>query len=283
MALNTLDSLINGKGQTFYTGYQGGTNGSLLTWRDHFYSIGYLSNLFSGSDAVAGGITFSNSTTGGVIPYTNPTGGAVKKLFSLKVASFVVNTDPHAVTIMLADRIWSTTNDSSGSTLVISSTGVQTINSTAWPARDDDASTNGKGIYIGVNFPSAPSSGTSQATMTYTNSAGTSNRTATLEQTIGSSSSTQSFTLFGLQAGDLGVRSVQSVQFSDSTFTSGNIRLIAIRPIVVFSTASNTLTGKVDPITCPLPPLIDGSALCFFTKTNTGTTSLQYNITFSEG
>jgi hypothetical protein len=157
---------------------------------------------------------------------------------------------------MLCDRLW----QNNGVSLTINS--VQAINSVAWPARDVNGATNGEGVYIAIEN-AVPSAGgnTMAMTMTYTNSAGVSGRTATLISTPYSATGTVGrMQFFGLQAGDTGVRSVQSVQLTSTVFTSGTMNMIAYRPLA-FLDVPGAYFSMLEAASLSLPVIYDNSVL----------------------
>jgi hypothetical protein len=126
--------------------------------------------------------------------------------------------------MVIADRLWH------NSGLVMNSTTAQTINSVAWPARDINQSTNGEGVYIGFEITTNAGAGTPTFSMSYTNSAGVSGRTSNNIIAVVASSNAGFMYVMGLQAGDTGVRSIQSFTLSAS-MTSGVAHLVAFRPL----------------------------------------------------
>jgi hypothetical protein len=101
--------------------------------------------------------------------------------------------------------------------------------------------------------------GTPGITVKYTNSAGTSNRTGTNARPTISGSQTGAFYPIALEAGDNGVRSVQSIQL-DATWTSGTFHLVAYRILATaFSVAQGAGQDLITPVTGGLPRLYDNT------------------------
>jgi len=138
-------------------------------------------------------------------------------------------------TILVCDRLW----DNGG--ITITSTGAQTVNSVAWPARDDNGTSNGQGVYVGVEVSVGTGAGTPGITVGYTNSAGTSGKTAGLSDATYASTTAGAFFRSNTASGDRGVQSIQTVTLS-SSWTSGTINLVAYRVLGVLALNSN-LTG----------------------------------------
>lgn len=127
---------------------------------------------------------------------------------------------------MGADLLWVNTG------IVVTTTTAQTINSVAWPARDNNGTTNGDGVWVGLWFTTnSTNAAVTTVTLSYTNSAGTAGRTASL-RSINSTTLANTFYLFTLQAGDIGVRSIQSITLG-TTLTTGSVSLCAFRPLVM--------------------------------------------------
>lgn len=124
---------------------------------------------------------------------------------------------------VLIDRLWQ------GANIALNSTAAQTVDSVAWPARDANNSSNGEGVFIAVESGGV-GAGSPVFSMTYTNSNGVAGRTATGLDTAVANASSGAWFIIGLQAGDSGVRSVQTFQLS-STMASGSVRLVAFRPL----------------------------------------------------
>lgn len=149
-----------------------------------------------------------------------------------------------ANTYQLIDIIWYNTG------LAVAA-GAQAIVSPAFGARDVNGSTNGEGIGVAVYALTALGNAAAVATSTvsYTNSAGTAGRTATFSGAVGFQSPATpvigTFMPFTLQAGDTGVRSIQSFN-TGTTYTSGTMMLIAYRPIALDGVAvANMPSGSL--------------------------------------
>lgn len=181
------------------------------------YSYFYVNGMPIAATTPAPGLAGEALTTHPAqIPFPNAPGGQATYVARLMAQMNV------AGQLLLCDRLWQ------NSGITITSTGSQTVNSVAFPARDDNGSSNGAGVLIGVEVSSVTGTGTPTLTVGYTNSAGTSGRIATNLITTVGSSVTGAFYPIGLQSGDSGVRSIQTYQQS-ATWTSGTIHLVAYR------------------------------------------------------
>jgi hypothetical protein len=146
--------------------------------------------------------------------------------------------------LRILDRLWH------NSGIVVTTTTSQTINSVAFPARDNNGATSGEGVMIAIEVSTATTNGSpiSNTTMTYTNQSGTGSRTATIPS-FPATAVAGTFVPFALQAGDTGVQSIQSITLGTS-YGGGAIHLVAYRalqniPLIIANTgvAINPLTG----------------------------------------
>lgn len=165
------------------------------------------------------GVVFTGPSVTGQIPMPAAVAGKTTSIerFSLVHAGGIGS-------VWLIDRMW-------GNVPVVTTTGAQAVTSPAWPARDISASTNGAGVYLTleVSATTGNAGAITNTTASYTNSAGTAGRTATLSSAP-ITALTGTWLPFNLQAGDLGVRSVQSITLGTS-YVSGAVHLIAFRYI----------------------------------------------------
>jgi hypothetical protein len=184
--------------------------------------------------------------------------------------------------LMLIDRLW----NNGGFT--ITSTTAQTVNSVAWPSRcptsatDQTPSTNGYGVLLGMEISVGTGAGTPTITVGYTNSAGTASRTAANLVATGASSPATTFYPIGLQAGDTGVRSVQSVTLS-ATWTSGTMNLVAYR---ILGTMPLSQAGLPlgDFLNFGAPRVYDSSCLSFlFIPNSTNPVSVYATLVETQG
>lgn len=199
-------------------------------------------------DTTLNGVTLSSTSAmvNGQIPFTDPVSG---NSYLSRFSGFVAGSGG---TLILADRIW----HNGGFT--ITSTSAQSITSPTWPARDADGTTNGNGILLGLEVSSATGAGTPTVTISYTNESGTPGRTATNVDATAASSVAGSFFRIGLQAGDKGVRSIQSLTLS-ATWTSGTMNLVAYRPLAMIEISGSGAANAIDAVTSGMPKLYNGS------------------------
>lgn len=204
-------------------------------------SLFYLAGIPGAAVAPTPGLAGEALTTyTGQMPFTNPTGGEECRLARLQAQATI------AGQLLLCDRLW----HNSGFT--ITSTAAQTVNSVAWPARDANGSANGDGVLLGVEVSGVTGAGTPVITVSYTNSANTAGRTATNIISTVVSSPAGAFYPIGLQSGDIGVRSAQTLTLS-ATWISGTIHLVAYRVIARLELTLAQTPNAIDPLTGLLP------------------------------
>ena len=246
MAINSLDGIIAGvKPPQFFT--KSGSNTTVTGKPYSFWGVAGIPGAGS-YDSTLSGVALS-STSGlvnGQIPYYNASSG--KQMYLARAVGITSSSG----IMFICDRLW----HSGG--LTITSTSAQTVNSATWPARDNNGTTNGEGILIGVEASTTLGAATPTFTMTYTNSAGTGSRTATNQTATSSAATAGNFFMMSLQAGDIGVRSIQSFQLSAS-YVSGTINLVAYRVLAVLEQPVSNLGVAVDPVTGGMVKLYDGT------------------------
>lgn len=267
MAITTLDGALAGmKPASFYSK---AVSGTLVAARPFtpFYTAGVPGAATAPSPGLAGAAL---TTYAGQIPVPAASNNTY-------LARFSGVSSAQAGVLLLCDRLW----HNSGFT--ITSTGAQTINSVAWPARDMNGSTNGVGVILGVEVSGATGAGTPTITVSYTNDANTSGRTGTNSVATVASSAVGSFYPIGLQAGDTGVRSVQTLTLS-ATWTSGTIHLVAYRVLASLELGAGGIPSAVDALTSGMPRCYDNTVpfLVYIPQTTT-TTQLTGTAVFTQG
>lgn len=259
MAITTLDGVIAGMQPARY--FAKAVTATLVAGRPaSLWALG--GNPGAGSfDTTLNGVTLSSSSTipNGAIPHYDPGAG------NAYLARLQANATQSG-TLLLCDRLW----HNGGYT--ITSTSAQNITSPTWPARDNDGSTNGNGVFLAMEISSGTGSGTPTITVAYTNQAGTGSRSATNQIATVASSAIGATYFIRLQAGDTGVRSVQSVTLS-ATWTSGTMNLVAYRVIAALELAGAFIPNAIDAVTSGMPRLYNGTVpwLIFVPNTTTAT------------
>lgn len=201
----------------------------------------------------------------GQVRYVNPVPGTTKHL--ARATFRYSNAFGQSCHAWLADRLWQ------NSGIVVTTTTEQALNSVAWPTRDLDGSSNARGVYVALEATVATGNGGAVTTMTlnYTNSDGVAGRTGTLGSSAPwpATANVGSFVPFLLQAGDVGVRSVQGITLAAS-LVSGAVSLVAFRPIAAFGETVAARNQVHDAVSLGLPRLFDGS-VPFFIAMDTST------------
>lgn len=176
--------------------------------------------------------------------------------------------------LMLLDRIW----HNGGYT--ITSASAQNSTTPTWPARDVAGATSGDGVLLALEVSAATGAATPTITISYTNQAGTASRTATnIIATVASSAAGATY-FIGLQAGDTGVRSVQSLTLSVS-WVSGTINLVAYRVLAELPVAAAFVSSDLDFLTGGAPRLYNGTVPWLVFVPNT-TTASNISGTYTE-
>jgi hypothetical protein len=161
---------------------------------------------------------------------------------------------------MFMDLVWC------NSGLSVTQTTAQALSSVAFPARDSFGTSDGYGYQIGILWVAASTNaGTiSGSTVEYTNSAGVPGRTATLAAVTGFnipiSPVIGTVVWFQLQAGDVGVRSIQGLTLATSLLT-GTISLFVARWLVSVPTLVVGYTVAAGGIENPGVRIYDGSCI----------------------
>jgi hypothetical protein len=208
-----------------------------------FYLAGYPGAATAPSPGMAGAALTSYA---GQLPFTNPVSG------NSYLARFAAKAGDPGITLILCDRLWH------NSGITITSTGAQTINSVAFPARDATGTINGVQVYIGVEVSTITGAGAPTFSMTYTNPSDVGSKVG-VGTLVGSSASVVgAFYPIGLAAGDVGVKSIQTFTLGAS-WTSGVIHLVAYRVLARLELPRVYDTNAIDALTSGFPRLYDNT------------------------
>jgi len=164
----------------------------------------------------------------GCIPIKNPAVGA-NFLTELIMGTSVIHSN------LFFDVLWV------NSGINVTTTTAQAIVTPTLPARDVNGVTNGEGCMIGLLFVAAATNAAAIAnsTVSYTNSDGVAGRTATLANGNGAQIPATpvigTIVWFFMQAGDKGVRSIESITLGTSLVT-GTVSLLIARDIASIGT-----------------------------------------------
>lgn len=123
---------------------------------------------------------------------------------------------------------------------------ITTLQTTNLPTAALTRYTSAVGVMMALEVYSTVGSGTGTLTTTYTNSAGTGSRTSTLPFVSTSVPRASSMLFLPLQSGDLGVKSVESIQLSGAKSSAGNIGITLFKPLAMISPTSMGKFGIED-------------------------------------
>lgn len=175
--------------------------------------------------------------------YSSPSIGTYHYISRIDVSAAQVSSvygDARGYGVLMCDVLWGSAGFSVG-------LGLQSINSVELPPRDINETINGEGV-----FPFLHSTGTTVGAgggnifLTYTNSAGVSGRLAS--GPVSTSTTAGNGDFMSLESGDLGVKSIQTLEF-DVDHISGVYALYLLRPLVyVISNAWPKSCNGVDNI-----------------------------------
>lgn len=267
MAITTEAGILAGATQP--NTFAKGVTGTMVAGRPH--SLFYLAGVPGAAVAPSPGIAGAALTTyAGQIPFTNPVSGN----------TYIARLQGQATiagTLVVADRLWH------NSGISVTTTTAQTVNSAAWPARDRDASTNGGGVYIGLEVSTATGAGAATPAISYTNQGGTSGKTGAMIVPYAASSIAGTFYPFSLAAGDTGVRSIQSLTLSVS-MTSGTVHLVAYRELARLELTAANVGNAIDYLTSGFPRLYDNTVpFLFFIPSTTTTSNISGQLIYTQG
>lgn len=178
--------------------------------------------------------------------------------------------------LTIVDRLWH------NSGIVVATTTAQSITTPTLPARDNNGGTAGAGVLAAIEFSTASSAAAiTNTTLSYTNEAGTSGRTATIS--VPATPVAGTFVPFSLQAGDNGIRSIQSITLG-TAYTSGVIHLVLYREIASLGSPVANVTATAGPIELGLPRVYDSSVLWpVYTLVGTAAGVSNAQLTFAQG
>lgn len=212
-------------------------------------------------DTTLNGVALSSTSAmvNGQIVHTDPVSGNAYLMRMVANATI-------AGTLLLCDRLWH-----NGGFTITSNTS-QSITSPTFPARDANGTSNGDGVVLGLEISAAAGAAAPTITVGYTNESGTSGRTATNAFPTANSPTAGAFYPIGLQAGDEGVRSVQSLTLSAS-WVSGTMNLVAYRVLAAIPLVGAFIPNGIDALTGGFPRLYDGTVPFLVFVPSTTTTS----------
>lgn len=269
MAITTLDGIAAGLLRPYPFLKVGVATEAAGVWHTFAYQTGLPGAMAAPSSAIAGTAITSRS---GLVSVPAPAGANLSYLAKLELNASVTGQ------LILADRLWD------NATIVVTTTTAQTVTSAAFPARDRNGATSGEGVFVGIEVSAATTNAGAVTTITlsYTNSAGTSGRTATMTS-FPATAVAGTFVPFQLQAGDLGVQSIQSITLGTSLVT-GNVHLVAYRELARASVAVPNVGVTLDAIALGFTRLWDNTTVFpLWIPTATTANTISGALAFAQG
>jgi hypothetical protein len=271
VAITTLDGLLAGFQEPNFFEKIGGTTEGAGILQSLLYTAGIPGSGVAPTSAIGGDALTSYP---GQIPYANP-GAGNGYLARLSVNSTQIGR------LMIADRLWH------NASITPSTTTAQTVTSATFPARDRGGTTDGDGVLVGIEVSTATTnaSAVTNTTMSYTNSGGTSSRTAAIPS-FPATAVAGTFVPFRLDAGDVGVRSIQSLTLGTSYAPSGSpaIHLVAYRILGMIDVPFTNSGAALDAIQLGMPRLFDNTVPFLLWQPNGSTAAtIRGSASFAHG
>lgn len=221
-------------------------------------------------DSTLNGVNVFSNSAGAYTDFKNPVSG------STYLARFQASAS-QAGTLLLVDRLWHNGGFN------IQATTAQNITQPVLPPRDVTGTNSGNGVFAAAMLSVASGANTPTLTLSYTNSSGQNGRTATNVLSTAATSAAGSWYMFGLQAGDNGIRNVASLTLSTS-WTSGTLNLGLFRLITALEMPQAFVPNAVDALTSGFPILYNDSALeLIFVPNTTTATTIQGQLIWAQG
>lgn len=191
----------------------------------------------------------TTASDAGCLALPNAPAGSINLLTNLNGTATV------AGSLLIHDVLWV------NSGIAVTTTTAQAIVPVALPARDQDGSTNGRGVMAGILVTTATTNAgaITNTTISYTNSDGVAGRTATIAS-FPATAVIGTVVWFQLAAGDTGVRSVQSITLGTS-YGGGAISLFLSRWLMDRGDAIVNVAPQSRPATDSGVRLYDGTCM----------------------
>ena len=231
------------------------------------------------STAAQGVIINAGSWSGGSITYTTTAAHNI----GVGQSIIVTGVSPSGY-----NGTFTTIAGTTGSTIVVtaSNPGTYTSGGTVslpLPARDINGATSGVGVLLGLEISGAAGAAAPTITVTYTNSSGTASRTAGFAFATANSPAAGSFFPIGLQAGDVGVQSMQSIQLSTS-WLSGTMNMVAYRVMESIEIPGAYVANAIDLVTGGMSQMFNGTVpFLIFIPSTTTASYVSGTLTVTQG
>jgi len=210
-------------------------SGSTQELAGQHHSLWYSQGRPGAGSAPAPGVNGAalSAPLAGQIPRSNPASG---NAYVGRIA--LAPTSP--CTILICDRLWH------NSGLSVTSTTAQAITPATLPARDLNGTTDGEGVMAAIEWSALGGAGTPTVTLTYDDQDGNAGATGSF---VGNTTpQIGTFEIFGLAAGDTGIRAPKSL-IQTTTRTSGTMHLILFRILNTISCPIAGVAGVIDFLT----------------------------------
>ena len=250
MAIVSLDQLLAASNQLKSFGKVSMTAKAAGTFQSLWQAAGLPA---AGAAPTSAAGAAPTSATVGAIPFVNPASG-------LSYLSKIGNSQQTIGTLILYDRLVHT------ATLNGTLATAQTVNSTPLTRY-----TTGEDVELFLEVYAATGATASNVTISYTNSAGVAGRTTPAIAMQVTPVAGQMLPI-PLQAGDTGIRSVQSVTLSASTATAGNFGITLVKRIAEIPITVAGTGVVLDPFALGFPQIENNACLSMMVVTSTTST-----------
>ena len=250
MAIVSLDQLLAASNQLKSFGKVSMTAKAAGTFQSLWTAAGLPA---AGANPASLAMVIPTSATAGALPFVNPATG-------LSYISKIGSSQQTIGTLILYDRI----AHSSGLNGTL--TTAQAVNGAALTRH-----TTGEDVELFLEVYTATGATASNVTISYTNSAGVAGRTTPAIAMQVTPVAGQMLPI-PLQAGDTGIRSVQSVTLSASTATAGNFGITLVKRIAEIPITVAGTGVVLDPFALGFPQIENNACLSMMVVTSTTST-----------
>jgi hypothetical protein len=257
MSITTTDGVL--AGMLPVRDFGKGATGTLVAGRP--FSTWYLKGFPGAGVASTAGVTgeILTSPVQGQIGFDNPALGN-------SYLAFLKGQATQPGMLMLVDRIWQNSGVS------MTTTTEQTFTSSVQiPARDNNGTNLGEGVFAGIEVITAAGAAAPTITLKYLNTAGQTKIATNLTPTT-TTSPAGTFYMMGLAQGDYGIQKAVSLTLSTS-WLSGSISVVLYRIIARLPLTTSNIPNMVDCLSGGFDRIYDNSVLqlIFIPQTTTNT------------
>lgn len=219
----------------------------------------------------AGTLAVGN-TTSGVVPTDVTAGAPLINAFTGANLGYLTGFDVNnsiAGTVRCYDRLFAV------GAIALNSLATTTLSSQpSFSGRLPSSNTGGLGLELWLEMVVTASATATTVTVSYTNSGGTAGRTATLDSNVSGFASSR-MSPFRLQAGDVGVQSIQSITVGGTVATAGTFNVLITRTIAEHNIIAPAISEpRQDPFKTGMPQIYADSCLALMALTATNQTGV---------